>query len=221
MSRQESGSKNLKSKYHLVMVAALFTGAAMLFFGCEGEVEKISAFNSTENLPVVYAENFETTFIDSFKIQSYMKAPILQKFESESQSFLEFPKGVTLIKYDMKGNEISRIEADYARNYEKEKKWEAKNNVVAVNQQGDTLKTEFLVWEENTEKIYSDKSVKIIRPDQIITGVGFEADQNLQNWKIKDPKGTIYVTVDEEQNTQENVSPVKKDKELKPVQISN
>ena len=61
-----------------------------------------------------------------------------------------------------------------------------------------TLKTEYLVWDEKAEKVYSDKFVTIIRPDQIFTGTGFEADQNLENWKIKDPKGTFNVEVKRE-----------------------
>ncbi|MBN1820728.1 MAG: LPS export ABC transporter periplasmic protein LptC [Prolixibacteraceae bacterium] len=219
MKPQKSGSKYLSHIKKYFCIAALFCGAAIVFSGCEAEVEKIEAFSSPESLPVVYAENFETTFIDSFKIRTYMKAPVLQEFKTEKQSFFEFPEGVILIKYDETGKVISRIQADYARNYEKEKKWEAKNNVVAVNSLGDTLKTEYLVTEEETGKIYSDKFVKIIRPDQIITGIGFEADQNMENWKIKDPKGTIYITVDEgEQNQNDSVSV--NDNSLKPVQFS-
>ncbi len=41
--------------------------------------------------------------------------------------------------------------------------------------------------------------MKIIRTDQIITGIGFTSDQKMQNWKIKDPKGTIYVSVNNQQ----------------------
>jgi len=37
-----------------------------------------------------------------------------------------------------------------------------------------------------------DKFVKIVCPDKIITGIGFESDQNLQNWRIKNPKG-LYI----------------------------
>jgi hypothetical protein len=53
---------------------------------------------------------------------------------------LNFLKGIELIKYDENQNVISSITADYAKNFEREEKWEAKNNVVATNAQGDTLK---------------------------------------------------------------------------------
>ena len=182
-------------------IAALLAGAAILFYACENNIEEIKAFSTNETLPVVEAENFETLFTDSGEVRFFMKAPKLLKFENGGNAYLEFPKGVELIKYDENENVISSITADYARQYEKEKKWEAKNNVIATNAKGDTLKTELLIWEEKAEKIYTDAFVTIIRPDQIITGIGFESNQNLENWKIKNPKGTIYVGVEEKKDT--------------------
>jgi len=42
--------------------------------------------------------------------------------------------------------------------------------------------------------------VKIIRDDQIITGIGLTSDQDMLNWKIKNPKGILYVTVNNKEN---------------------
>lgn len=65
---------------------------------------------------------------------------------------------------------------------------------------GDTLKTEHLIWEEKEERIHTEEFVRIIRADQIISGIGFQSDQSLQNWRIKNPKGTIYITVEPNRN---------------------
>ncbi len=193
-------------------VAALTSGAAIFFYGCENNIEQIKAFYSSENLPILEATNFETLFTDSGQIRYSLKAPRLLRFEDEGRDYIEFPDGMKLVKYDEHNAVISSISADYARQFVSEDKWEAKNNVVATNAQGDTLKTEHLIWEEKKEIIYTEEFVKIIRADQIITGIGFTSDQKLQNWKIKNPKGTIYVNVNEnktktgaeEQNTNEN-----------------
>jgi len=222
MKIQLSNSKRKILNRNPFIIAALLYGAAIIFSGCETEVEKIDAFSSPETLPTLYAENFESTFIDSFQVESYMKAPVLQQFESDDQNFMEFPKGVLLIRYDKEGKMISRITSDYARQYPKEKKWEAKNNVIAVNEQGDTLKTEYLIWEENSNRIYSDKFVKIIRPgNQIIKGIGFEADQNLQNWTIKNPTGTIYVSVNQDEEKSEQPKEKPSERGLKPVDLGH
>jgi LPS export ABC transporter protein LptC len=173
-------------------------GAAILFYGCENNIEEIKAFYSAENLPILEARNFQTLFTDSGQIRFSLKAPKLLRFEDDGRDYIEFPEGMELIKFDENRKVISSITANYAKQFVAEDKWEAKNNVVATNAQGDTLKTEHLIWEEKKEIIYTEEFVKIIRADQIITGIGFKSDQKLQNWKIKNPKGTIYVSVNKD-----------------------
>jgi LPS export ABC transporter protein LptC len=196
-------------------IAALFTGAAILFYGCENKIEEIKAFYSAENLPILEARNFETLFTDSGQVRFLLKAPKLLRFEDDGRNYIEFPEGMELVKFDANRNVISSITADYAKQFIAEDKWEAKNNVVATNAQGDTLKTEHLIWEEKKEIIYTEEFVKIIRADQIITGIGFTSDQKLQNWKIKNPKGTIYVSVNNE-NQPSSLPEQKPDESLNP-----
>ncbi len=194
MKQQKSGSRifnNIK-KY---CVAVLVTGAAMLFYGCENDIEQIKAFYSLEDLPILEATNFETLVTDSGEVIYSLKAPKLLQYEGEGENYVEFPEGMELIKYDENKRIISSITADYAKQFVADEKWEAKNNVVATNEKGDSLKTEHLIWEEKKEIIYTEEFVRIIRADQIITGIGFTSDQNMQNWRIKNPKGTIFVSV--------------------------
>jgi len=75
--------------------------------------------------------------------------------------------------------------------HEKEAIWEAKGNVVARNTHMETLNTEFLIWDEKKEKIYSEHDVQITTKDEIIYGRGFEADQNFDKWKITKVSGVI------------------------------
>lgn len=209
MNQLQLGTKN-KNWLKFLSVAALFAGAATLFLGCQkNNIEEIKAFYTTESLPILEATNFETLFTDSGQVRILLKAPKLLRFEAEGREYNEFPEGLELVKYDENQKVISSITANYARQYLADHKWEAKNNVIATNANGDTLKTEVLYWEEKNEKIYTDEFVKIIRTDQIITGIGFTSDQKMQNWKIRDPKGTIYVSVNNQQqsaDTTQNVN---------------
>ncbi len=203
MRTQESDFKAYKIINRYLKVAALFAGAAILFLGCENNIEKIRAFSSPENLPVVEAYNYKTMLTDSGEVRFSIKAPKLLRFEDDGKAYIEFPEGIELIRYDNNHNIISSITADYAKQFENEDKWEAKNNVVATNAMGDTLKTEHLIWLEKEEKIFTEEFVRIIRENQIITGIGFQSDQALQNWRIKNPRGTIYIEVDSPRSNSE------------------
>lgn len=198
-------NSNFTKNIGLSVIAALVSGAALLLTSCENNIEEIKAFSSNENLPILEARNFETIFTDSGQIRYSLKTPKLLRFEDEGRDYIEFPEGMELIKFDANKNILSSITADYAKQFVADDKWEAKNNVVATNAQGDTLKTEHLIWEEKKELIYTEEFVKIIRSDQIITGIGLTSDQKLQNWKIKNPKGTIYVTVNNKNKSSDSL----------------
>lgn len=190
-----------------IRVAALFAGAAILFFSCENDIEKIKAFSSPENLPTAELTDFETMSTDSGKVNFTLKAPKLLYFNIEGKDYKEFPEGMELEKYDTNGNVVSSIRADYAKEFVGEDKWEVKNNVVATNIKGDTLKTEHLIWEREKGIIYTDDFVRIISPDRILTGTGFTSDEKMQDWKIKNLKGNIYVNVEPKPDKEANETP--------------
>ena len=144
------------------------------------------------------AEDFQMIYSDSSVVRFKLITPKMIRYDQEEEEpMTEFPEGVEIEKFDKDMQVVSRITSNYAQYFDKQKKWIAKNNVIVVNQDGDSLKTEELIWEEGKEKIYSDQFVKIIRKDQIINGIGFESDQNMSNWEIKEVKGTLYMDVEE------------------------
>ena len=64
-----------------------------------------------------------------------------------------------------------------------------------VNNAGDTLKTEELIFLEKEDLIFSDQFVSIKKGDQYITGSGgFKSDTQMSKWEFVKTKGHIYVT---------------------------
>ena len=63
--------------------------------------------------------------------------------------------------------------------------------MIVVNELGDTLYTEKLIWVEKEDRIYTDTYVRIVRRDEIIFGDGLESNQQFTRYKILNIKGTI------------------------------
>ena len=185
-----------KQNYFSLSIAILLGGIAMLLFSCENKIEQIKQVSSAEELPSMKADGFEMIYSDSAIVRFKVKAPELIHHDEVKEPFTEFPKGMEIEKYDANMQIVSRITADYARYYDEKNKqrWIAKNNVVVVNQKGDSLKTEELTWDQKNAKFYSDQSVQIISADRIINGIGFESDQSMNDWEIKQVTGTIDIT---------------------------
>lgn len=171
----------------------------LVIVSCENDIEKIKKFSSSEGLPTLTAEGYELIYTDSTVVRYKVKTPemIIHSNENAKEPYTEFPKGVLITQYDSRMNITSNITSQYAKYFDKSERWEAKNNVVAVNQKGDTLKTEYLVWDKKKARIYSDQFVKIIREDQVTTGTSFESNQDFSEYTFKNLKGQMYVDVQE------------------------
>jgi LPS export ABC transporter protein LptC len=180
-----------KRTYNFILALVLFG-----LVSCENEISKIKAFENTDDLPALTAEGFEMLVSDSAVIRFKMQTPELVRHANTKEPFTEFPKGVKIEKYDANMNITSHITAQYAKLFEADDRWEAKNNVIAVNQKGDTLKTEYMVWDNKKGKIYSDQFVKIIQKDQVFTGIGFESNADFSEYRFKNLQGQIYVNVE-------------------------
>jgi len=187
-SRLANYSRNLPSVLVLVLIC--------LFSSCENKIANIKIYSNTKELPSITAEGFEMLYSDSTIIRFKLESPELIRHDKDREPYTEFPKGVKIEKYDARMNIISSITSLYAKNFDSDDRWEVKNNVIAVNLKGDTLKTEYLVWDKRREKIYSDQFVKIIQKDHIFTGIGFESNQDFSDYQIKNLKGNFYVNVD-------------------------
>ena len=83
--------------------------------------------------------------------------------------------------------------------YDRTKIMEARYNVIVENiQKDERLNTEELFWDQNSNKIYSNKFVKITRGEEVLTGDGLVSDQNFDNIEIVNLKGLIEVEDDED-----------------------
>ena len=88
-------------------------------------------------------------------------------------------------------NVSTRLTSNYAIDIAHDKKMEAKDDVVVVNDKGETLNTEHLIWDMQKEEIRSDVFVKITTPQQVLMGEGLISNQDFSDYKILKPRGVI------------------------------
>lgn len=160
--------------------------------GCENDKNEIYKVTAFDKSPLESIRNLETIYSDSGIIKVKVNAPLLYKY-TVPKTITELPKGLHIDFYDDSLKPVSQLTAKYAIHYELERKWEARKDVVVINKKGEQLNTERLIWDERTEKITSNKFVKITTEKEIIYGDGFEADQNFTSYKIFKVKGHITV----------------------------
>ena len=182
----------------LKSIIAIFS--ALMLFACENDIQTIYSLSQIDSLPLELVNDLEVIYSDSGYIQAKLQSPIMKKYKEED-GYYEFPEGFKVIFYDSLQNIKSQITANYGINWEKDKKMEAKSNVVVFNKiKNEKLETEHLVWDQKKKKIFSDVFIKITKPDAVIYGDGLTSDQNFSHYVIVNPTGEFKVKTDDDQN---------------------
>jgi LPS export ABC transporter protein LptC len=179
-------------------IISLICGIIVLFASCKSDIEKVNLLEENKNYPDQSLEDAEIIYNKNGQVDVILTARKINRYTTVDEPHTIFPDGLVARFYDSTQTMESKFSANYAIYHESDELLEAKNNVVAINNKGDTLNTEYLIWYQEEEVIYTDRYVRITTPTGIIHGKGFESNQNFTNWEIKETSGTIQVEEDEE-----------------------
>ena len=188
--------KRTNTYFTLMNITAAFYAAVMfvLFPSCSNKGKNLAnAVSENDTLPTMSSLGVTTLISDSGITRYKIVTEEWIVFDKKSPSYWSFEKGVYLEKFDTLFHIDASIKADTAYYYDKKKLWELRSNVQIQSQRGDKFETELLFWDENKEKVYSDKYIRISQEDKVITGYGFESDQNLTEYQIKNTTGIFTV----------------------------
>lgn len=69
--------------------------------------------------------------------------------------------------------------------------------VVFTNVKGERLETEALTWSQDSDRVYTNKPVKVTRQGDIIFGEGLDAAQDFSRYTIRRITGTLRLPEDD------------------------
>jgi len=181
--------KQVKKTY-IKIIPVLF--AFGILCSCENDVKEVELLTNNKKVPISKGKNVEFIYSEESAVKVKITAPLMEEFGEENK-YVEMTKGVEVLFYDSLLKVASTLTSNYAIHRVSKNIMEAKDDVVVVNEKGEVLKTEHLIWLEDSAKIYTEEFVTITTEDEIIMGTGMEANQDFSKWKIRKIKGTINI----------------------------
>jgi LPS export ABC transporter protein LptC len=166
---------------------------------CENDIEEVNALSTNNREPVRRVKNVQLIHSENAKVKIRVTAPLMEEFAGDNP-FTEMALGVEVNFYDSLQRVTTKLTAKYAINKVSENLMEAKNDVVVINEKGDKLNTEHLIWQQDSSKIFTNEFVKITTKEEIIMGEGLESNEDFTKYKILKIKGTIQLKDEEIKN---------------------
>ena len=152
-----------------------------------------SAVEDRAAIPVLEVHQVTTLISDSGVTRYRISAPQWLVYDKATPPYWDFPKGILLEQFDTGLKVEASLRADYAYYDEEAQLWRLRGHVRAKNKAGDKFITEELFWEQKTERIYSDSAIAIRQQQTVIRGKGFDANQNMTQYTIRETNGVIPV----------------------------
>ena len=188
--------ENIKN---IIKSIVVLSGIAMLL-SCENSIKEVQSITSQEKAPEQSGEDVEFIFTDSTRIKYRAHAVEFIDIKTTDTQYQDFPKGGKIISYDNDGTVAGQIEANYAKHFVSDQLWELRNKVVAISDDGKTINTELMYWDQGKGLIYSEQYVRITTDDgQVLEGTGFSSDDKMNKITLKKVTGEVYLNDETEQ----------------------
>ena len=161
---------------------------------CENDIAKVKGLTGRKILPDETAQDVTILYSDSANVIARLETARLIRL-AEPRKIMLMPDGVKLMFYESDGTVGSTLTSKKARIFDlpDNQVMEAERDVVVVNNEGDTLNTERLIWDQKTAEITSGAFVRVSRKDEIITGTGLRANQDFSRYRISKISGIVKV----------------------------
>lgn len=171
--------------------------SVLFLLSCGGnDLVKLRTISSKEaSTPTVESHSVKLIYSDSNRVKVLLTSPVLVLYNTD-KPYRVSPKGVHIDFLNKELKVVSTVDADYAIQYDDPKIMVAKRNVRVVNKAGIRLNTEELTWDQDKKKIYTDKYVKITKPDGEYEGDGLDANEDFTKYSFRNFKGKVQMKND-------------------------
>ena len=162
----------------------------IVLISCTNDPRLVQEFVSDKQQPIEKIKEAELLHTENGKVKVRLLASRIERFK-DIQPALIFSDHLEVYFYNDSSELQSTLIADYASIDEENKIMMAQNNVVLISSDDKKLETDELIWDENKNKIYTDKKVKITTGKEVIYGEGFTSTPDFKQYSITKINGTF------------------------------
>lgn len=162
---------------------------------CSNPEDAIQRVSDADRPPLQRIEGGRFSYSERGKIMHVLQAGILERTEAGTA---ENPADIVQVRsgFDLYigGDESAseaHMQAENGTLDEKHLRLVARDHVRLVNLEGDLLETEYLVWAEDSNRVWTNRPVTITTKSGVIHGKGLESDGRFETYTILEPTGEI------------------------------
>jgi len=160
---------------------------------CKNDLDQLAEVDMDATGPDRITTRAEYFYSDSGIVRNRLRAGRVEEYMPEARQRTVMSEGVELLFFDPDGGSGSLLTARQGLIRPRQNRMEVRGNVVFTNARGERLETEHLIWSQDSDRVWTDQPVKIVRAQDILYGLGLDANEDFSRYTIRRLTGTLYV----------------------------
>ena len=168
--------------------------------GCDTSLESgvQDAHHEDLRLPVQVVQGGYFEYTERGEVVQSLEAARLERWEQENSGseteldpLWQVDEGFTLYIGGTKSQHDARLSAIRGTYDDQQGRLEAWEEVILVNEAGDMLLTEHLIWSHDSDLVRTQRPVEIRTEQGVLRGRGLKADSRFERYEILAPTGSF------------------------------
>lgn len=196
------------NKYGITTILAVVVMLLLFMASCGKENKEVVEVEfDSENTYTMRTTDMTSLISDSGITRYRVNAKEWLMFGKAKEPYNYLPQGVYVEKFDSLFNVEASVKADTAYYWDKKGLYKLVGHVNVLSLEGKKLDTSILFIDQKEDKIHTDQYFELQEGEKIITGIGFESNQNMTKYKIFNSQGTFPVSESPRDSSRVNVTP--------------
>jgi LPS export ABC transporter protein LptC len=178
----------------LLLLFYLFSLVSLLFISCENDIKTIQKVSYKPTDPDERTRNIKLIQTDSGFAKIALQAKLSETYHKPS-TIIKFREGIEITLYTKTGKVQSILTALYGEIFQETGEMLFKDSVCLKNmQEKQSLLTEELHWNQNTQAIFTPKNVIVRSEDgSLFYGDGIKTSLDFKQYEFIRPKGKFKI----------------------------
>jgi len=160
---------------------------------CNNSMQEINDLTNRSRVGADLGKDVTVLYSLKGKVKARLFAHTFLRNEKADPPYVEMRDGLRADFFDDSTNIKSTVTARYGRYYEKQGNVLLRDSVHVVNDKGEQLDTQELVWNDQMQEFFTEKPVRITTATQVLFGDGLVASQDFSSYQITNIRGSVQI----------------------------
>lgn len=160
---------------------------------CRNDLDQVPVVEVAAEEPDRVTTKAEYFYSDSGQVRNRLRAGRIREFMGRDRERTLVDQGLELRFFGRGGDSAAVLTAERGEILPVQHRMVVEERVVFVNERGERLETDRLIWSQDSDRVWTESPVKIIRADDIVYGQGLDANEDFSRYVIRHITGQIHV----------------------------